>query len=603
MTINYTTLLALGQPVTGTESGVWGNVVNNSVTTYLDSAISGTLSLTTDANVTLTSTQGTAAASNLGTTSAQYKILSCSGSRSTIRTITVPTNSRAYVVLNNTTGGFAVTVKGSATTGVNISNGEYAVVAWNQSTSDFVKLGSSAGAAAGGSNTQVQFNNSGVLGGSASMTWNGTVLTSTFGGPHNGTVGATTPASGAFTTLSASSAVTLSPASSTVTISPTGTGTVAISPAGTLTLNPTAASTINNMSIGASTASTGAFTTLSASSTVSGTGFSTYLASPPAIGGTTPAAGSFTTLSASGNFTANGTNAAVNISPTGTGTVAISPGGAVTMNPSGASTINNTSIGATTASTGRFTTVTSTIATGTAPFTVASTTNVANLNASSLNGATFAAPGPLGSTTASTGAHTTLTCSGQITSTVAGGTAPFVITSTTNVANLNASSLNGATFAAPGAIGGTTAGSGAFTTLSASSTVSGTGFSNYLASPPAIGGTAPAAITGTTVSDSAGNLRTIVQNSQGTYTLAATDNGKHILATGTITVPASIFTAGQVVTIFNNTASNMTITTSAVTCYLAGTATTGARTLAQRGIATVLCVAANTFVISGGGLT
>jgi len=75
MTINYTTLLALGQPVTGTESGVWGNVVNNSVTTYLDSAISGTLSLTTDANVTLTSTQGTASASNLGTTSAQYKIL------------------------------------------------------------------------------------------------------------------------------------------------------------------------------------------------------------------------------------------------------------------------------------------------------------------------------------------------------------------------------------------------------------------------------------------------------------------------------------------------------------------------------------------------
>jgi hypothetical protein len=42
-------------------------------------------------------------------------------------------------------------------------------------------------------------------------------------------------------------------------------------------------------------------------------------------------------------------------------------------------------------------------------------------------------------------------------------------------------------------IGNTTAGTGAFTTLSASSTVSGTGFSNYLASPPAIGGSSPAA--------------------------------------------------------------------------------------------------------------
>lgn len=45
----------------------------------------------------------------------------------------------------------------------------------------------------------------------------------------------------------------------------------------------------------------------------------------------------------------------------------------------------------------------------------------------------------------------------QLTSTVAIGTAPLVVTSTTNVANLNASSLNGATFAAPGAIGGGTA--------------------------------------------------------------------------------------------------------------------------------------------------
>lgn len=53
-------------------------------------------------------------------------------------------------------------------------------------------------------------------------------------------------------------------------------------------------------SIGSTTPGTGAFTTLSASSTVSGTGFSTYLASPPAIGSGTPGTGAFTTLSASG---------------------------------------------------------------------------------------------------------------------------------------------------------------------------------------------------------------------------------------------------------------------------------------------------------------
>jgi hypothetical protein len=52
-----------------------------------------------------------------------------------------------------------------------------------------------------------------------------------------------------------------------------------------------------NGTVGATTANTGAFTTLSASSTVSGTGFSTYLASPPAIGGTAAAAVSSTALS------------------------------------------------------------------------------------------------------------------------------------------------------------------------------------------------------------------------------------------------------------------------------------------------------------------
>jgi hypothetical protein len=61
-----------------------------------------------------------------------------------------------------------------------------------------------------------------------------------------------------------------------------------------------------NGPVGTTTAAAGAFTTLSASSTVSGTGFSTYLASPPAIGGTAAAAGSFTTLSASGNVTISG---------------------------------------------------------------------------------------------------------------------------------------------------------------------------------------------------------------------------------------------------------------------------------------------------------
>ena len=72
-------------------------------------------------------------------------------------------------------------------------------------------MASKATGAIGGSNTQVQFNNSGVLGGSANLTFNGTTLTAAgLAGPLNGTVGATTANTGAFTTLSASGTATLS---------------------------------------------------------------------------------------------------------------------------------------------------------------------------------------------------------------------------------------------------------------------------------------------------------------------------------------------------------------------------------------------------------
>jgi hypothetical protein len=141
------------------------------------------------------------------------------------------------------------------------------------------------------------------------------------------------------------------------------------------------------------------------------------------VGATTPAAGTFTQV------TVNGANVNTSISPTGTGTVTISPAGALTINPTAASTINNTSIGATTASTGRFTTVTSTVATGTAPFTVASTTQVANLNAATAGTATNQSGGTV--------AATTISASGVITSTVSTGTAPFTVASTTAVANLS----------------------------------------------------------------------------------------------------------------------------------------------------------------------
>ena len=102
------------------------------------------------------------------------------------------------------------------------------------------------------------------------------------------------------------------------------------------------------------------------------------------------------------------------------------------------------------------------------------------------------------------------------------------------------------------------------------------------------------------------NTGNVPQNAQSSsYTLANTDTGKHIsITTGGVTVPNTTFAIGDSVVIYNNSGSSQTITQGVnVTMRLVGTATTGNRTLAQYGLATILCVAANTFVSMGGGLT
>lgn len=101
-------------------------------------------------------------------------------------------------------------------------------------------------------------------------------------------------------------------------------------------------------------------------------------------------------------------------------------------------------------------------------------------------------------------------------------------------------------------------------------------------------------------------VNTIPQVSKtSSYTLTATDVGKHVsITTGGVTVPSAVFAIGDAVSIYNNSTVDQTIVQgSSVTMYLAGSPTTGNRTLSQRGVCTVLCVATNTFVIFGAGLS
>jgi hypothetical protein len=119
-------------------------------------------------------------------------------------------------------------------------------------------------------------------------------------------IGATTPKAATFTTLTTQGDVTLNGNGSVVSLTPTGSGYV--------TINPGSAGTIDRMSIGATTASTGKFTTLQATTSA--------------------------TFDTSGN-------------------VSIQPAGTVTINPTTLSAVDNVNIGANTRGTGAFTTLTS----------------------------------------------------------------------------------------------------------------------------------------------------------------------------------------------------------------------------------------------------
>ena len=138
MATAYTSLLGLALPVTGELSGTWGDTVNNSITSLLDSAIAGTTTLSSDADVTLTTTTG---ASN---TSRQAILLWTAGGTVT-RNITAPAQSKIYTVINASSSTQSIVLRGvGPTTGVTIVKGESAVCAWNGS--DFIKISNTSGA-------------------------------------------------------------------------------------------------------------------------------------------------------------------------------------------------------------------------------------------------------------------------------------------------------------------------------------------------------------------------------------------------------------------------------------------------------------------------
>ena len=94
-----------------------------------------------------------------------------------------------------------------------------------------------------------------------------------------------------------------------------------------------------------------------------------------------------------------------------------------------------------------------------------------------------------------------------------------------------------------------------------------------------------------------------IPGSSSTTTIVADDNGKLVTITGGVTIADVFTTIGENVVIYNNSTSIQTITQgSGVTLRLAGTASTGDRTITQRGLATVVFVGSGVYVISGAGV-
>jgi len=263
MTTASTTLLGLALPVTGELSGTWGDVVNASLTNLLDTAIAGTTTLSSDADVTLTTT-------TLSANQARQAVILWTAGGTATRTITAPAQSKPYIVINKTSSSQSIKIVGvGPTTGVTIVAGTAALVVWNgvdfvtvsvTSTTGIVPVANGGtGLASGTSGGVLAYTATGTLVSSAALAASALVL----GGGAGAAPSTTTTGTGVVTALgvntgSAGAFVVNGGALG----SPSSAGTI---PA--FTLGGTVAgggNQLNNVIIGTTTPLAGSFTTLSA---------------------------------------------------------------------------------------------------------------------------------------------------------------------------------------------------------------------------------------------------------------------------------------------------------------------------------------------------
>ena len=122
MPSTYSTNLKLELIANGEQSGTWGTTTNTNMGTLIEEAICGvgTVSMS-DADTTITISNGSSS-------TARKVVLTLTGTLTDARNLIVPSINKQYIIYNNTTGGYAVTVKTSAGTGISVPNGQKRMV-------------------------------------------------------------------------------------------------------------------------------------------------------------------------------------------------------------------------------------------------------------------------------------------------------------------------------------------------------------------------------------------------------------------------------------------------------------------------------------------
>jgi hypothetical protein len=196
---------------TGENAGTWGTKTNTNLD-IIQQAVAGYVAqaVTDSGTTTLAITDG-----STSTSVARNMVIKLTGALTGTSTVTVPDSvEKLYIVENATTGSQTVTFKTVSGTGVNFTSTGYKFLFSDGTNINEIALASPPG----GSDTQIQFNNSGSFGGSANLVWDGTNLN----------IGATGEArfqdttGGEYVGLKAAGTV----ASSYTLVLPTATGTV-----------------------------------------------------------------------------------------------------------------------------------------------------------------------------------------------------------------------------------------------------------------------------------------------------------------------------------------------------------------------------------------